>query len=104
MNNLPSLRAHPRWNRAGMRAIVAEVAAKHRVAERDLTGPSTFRNVTTARHEAFWRARHELGQSLPQIGRFFGRDHSTVLTGSRRHAERAVCETTNPNANLPIGA
>lgn len=43
--------------------------------------------VAMARHEAIYRMR-EKGFSLPQIGRVFGRDHTSILNSIRR-AEQA---------------
>jgi len=74
----------PQWRR-----IAREVAAKHLVSMMDLLSPRRDREVVRARHEAFWRCKHETTMSLPEIGRRFGgRDHTTVLHGIRKHEER----------------
>lgn len=62
------------------------------VAWRDLVGPRRLRPLTEARQTAMWlchrfvrfehRARADL--SLPEIGRRFRRDHTTVLHACRR--------------------
>jgi chromosomal replication initiation ATPase DnaA len=51
------------------------------------------KNITDARHECFYRFRHEIKQkgrplSLPEIGKAFCKDHTTVMHGINRHAER----------------
>ncbi len=72
-----------------MMAMVAEVAEKYEVTPEDLKGPSRRSEFIAARQEAMWRARNELGKSLPYIGRYFGdRDHTTVIHACRRHAQR----------------
>ena len=38
-----------------------------------------------ARHEAMWRVAKKMPLSLAQIGRVFGRDHSTVIAGIAKH-------------------
>lgn len=72
-----------------MRQIIKQVADKHCISVEEIKSHRRSRNVVNARHEAFYRCRHETSNSLPQIGRFFGgRDHSTVLHGIRKHQER----------------
>lgn len=71
------------------RTIARDVAAKHGLPLSDLMSIRRNRTAVAARHEAFWRCRMETTLSLPQIGhRFGGRDHSTVLHGLRKHAQR----------------
>jgi chromosomal replication initiation ATPase DnaA len=48
---------------------------------------SRSREIVEARNEAFYHSQ-KLGKSLPQIGRFYARDHTTVLNGIRRHKQR----------------
>lgn len=76
----------PHWSQ-----IVHEVAKKHGLTYRDLMSRSRFREIVTARYEAFYRIRNEVQiqgepMSFPQIGRRFGgMDHTTVLHGYRKH-------------------
>ncbi len=75
--------------------VVLKVAAAFDVKPRDLRGTSRLRTVLLARHVAIYLA-HEIGkESLPVIGRAFGRDHTTVL-----HAVRKVRELVNRDPNL----
>lgn len=81
---LPTTRTH--WM-----AIVQEVAIKHDIDVKSILGPARNHYIARARFECFYRMRNEIivaGEpiSLPQIGRRFGRDHTTVLHGLRRHA------------------
>ena len=45
--------------------------------------------IAHARQDAMRRIREALGYSYPRIGRFFGRDHTTVVHGVRASAARA---------------
>lgn len=70
------------------RFIATTTAAKHRLTLADLLGPVKIRRISNARQEAFYRIGHETNLSLPQIGERMHRDHTTVLHGIRKHAER----------------
>lgn len=76
----------PRWSRAATEQILAEVAEKHGVSVKQITGPSRLREVVRARFEAFYRISDEMGYSLLMIGKAVGgKDHSGVLHGIRKH-------------------
>ena len=72
-----------------MMTIVQEVAAQTGVTVADIMGPGRTRLVAEARQAAMYFCRQE-GFSLPQIGRRFKRDHTTV-----HHNIRAVEERIN---------
>jgi chromosomal replication initiator protein len=69
--------------------IAAQVAERYRVPVKVLRGPSRVKNVAWARQVAMSVAR-AAGFSFPQIGAYFGRDHSTVMHSCARVAERAA--------------
>lgn len=73
--------------RAEMRvAILCEVATKHGVTINELRGRSKEMHIASARHEAAYRLREEMGLSFPRIGVLLGhRDHTTILNSWRRH-------------------
>lgn len=73
----------PAWKR-----IALEVCAKHEIKLSEMKSPQRNMSLVLARHEAFYRCKTETEMSLPQIGRRFGRDHTTVLHGVRKHAAR----------------
>lgn len=84
---LDDLRAHSLFE------LVDAVRRRRGVALADLCGRSRTQNVAAARQEVFWRIRHhpERCYSLAEIGRLFGRDHSTVhaaLSAYRRQRRR----------------
>ncbi len=76
--------------------IIAEVLENHpRVRARDILGPSRHQFVSIPRQEVMWRLRMICWKdgspkhSFPEIGRAIGgRDHTTVLSGVRRHERR----------------
>ena len=78
-----------------MRRIAEEVAADHSLHVRDLTGQSRVKHICAARFEAMFRIyeeRHPDGRrvySMTQLGRFFNRDHTTILNALRRYEERS---------------
>jgi chromosomal replication initiator protein len=69
--------------------IAARVAERHRVSVKALRGSSRVRNVAWARQVAMSVAR-AAGFSFPQIGAYFGRDHSTVMHSCAKVAELAA--------------
>lgn len=70
--------------------ILRQVCAQHGVSPRDVLGDSRLKAVCCARFEAMYRIRTEIKiggrpPSLPKIGSWFGRDHTSVLNALRRH-------------------
>lgn len=72
--------------RQGPGAIIARVAAEHKLSPSDLTGPSHKRAVVRARYEAMLAVRLAYpGWSLKRIGQVFGdRDHTTIRSALRQ--------------------
>ena len=64
--------------------IIAQTAAYFGVSIDDLTGPSRGRHLVLARQIAMYLCRELTSMSLPQIGREFGRDHTTVMYADRK--------------------
>lgn len=77
-----------------MASILDDVAARYGVAPKDILGPSRCHELVYARHEAMYLMRETRAPSgfrrftLPQIGRFMRRDHSTVVSGISAHGRR----------------
>lgn len=65
--------------------ILAEEAAAARL-DPELVRTSRARTgeIRMVRWKTFYRAHHGVGMSLPEIGRLFGYDHTTVLHAIRR--------------------
>lgn len=63
--------------------ILGKTADKHGLKVSDLKSSSRVRAVLTARREAMTSMRDQLGYSYAEIGRVFGKDHSTVMNALR---------------------
>lgn len=66
---------------------VREVCAEAEVSYEAVMGRNNFAHVSRVRQRLFLEFR-EMGMSLPEIGRFFDRDHTTVLHGINAEKER----------------
>jgi chromosomal replication initiator protein len=60
--------------------IFAAIEKKYDVDKSELTGKSRVQNVAQARHVAIYLIRTITEMSLPNIGKLFNRDHSTVIS------------------------
>ena len=58
--------------------IIADVAAHYGVKPDDILGKDRKKNIQTARNVSMYLVRNMTSASLPQIGVYFNRDHSTV--------------------------
>ena len=81
--------------RITMPAIVRAVGEKHGFTVDELMSPARpDRELNLARQEAMWIMRQvrlldgRQRYSFPVIGAFFGRDHTTILSGARAHEKR----------------
>ena len=63
--------------------VTREASVLFKVHPRDIEGKAKFNFIIPARF-AIWRALRDTGSTYAQIGRWFGRDHSTVINGVRR--------------------
>lgn len=64
---------------------VRVVSAARNVDRRSILSEARKRCFSWPRQEAMWLSHRATGKSLPQIGQWFKRDHTTVL-----HSIRAV--------------
>ena len=64
--------------------IVSAVAAHYDLPASELLGPRRHARVTEARHVAMALVRKRTAVSLPELGRYFDRDHTTCLSGVRK--------------------
>ncbi len=69
--------------RTSIRDIQSMVAADSGISVERMTSSRRDKPVVNARHAAMWLAR-EANYTLNDIGRAFGRDHTTVMHGVRR--------------------
>lgn len=74
-----------------IRSIIATVAEEHGVSAQDILSSIRNRKIVLARQHAIHEVKaRRPGLSLPQIGRAFGRDHTTVLHSLRAWPEKAA--------------
>jgi chromosomal replication initiation ATPase DnaA len=70
----------PTSSRPLVRDIIAQVAKRHRISPRDITGPRRNKKYIAARVEAIRIAADTRpDMSLTELGRIFQRDHSTII-------------------------
>lgn len=69
--------------------IIREVCIKHNITLEAFFGPLKVMHIAMARREVFYRIAKETDMTLPAIGRFVKRDHTTVIHGINKycHAE-----------------
>lgn len=68
--------------------LVASIAARAELTVQDLRSVKRTKLFVTVRQEAMYALRMQHDWSYPQIGQFLRRDHSSVIHGARKHAER----------------
>jgi hypothetical protein len=72
------------------RQALQAVSTRTLVPIADILGRNRRPPIAAARHEAVWRVRLATGWSLPRLGRFFKRDHPTVLHSIREMNKRSA--------------
>jgi chromosomal replication initiator protein len=73
------------WDRRSKMAhIVSVVAEYYKISVSAIRGPSRVKHIVQVRHTAYYLCRTVVGSSYPEIGRFFGRDHTTILYAVRK--------------------
>lgn len=80
--------------------VMRYVGEGYGLTKAEILGRRRSQNIAEARAVAYFLVR-KYGLSLPAIGRIFGRDHSTILSGIRSVARKM---RTRPEiANLVLG-
>ena len=79
-------------------SVRAAVCAEWQHDLRELMSRSRGARTAEPRHAAFLLARDVTPMSFPEIGRAFYRDHTSVLHGVRRCAERMRADLVSANA------
>ena len=79
--------------RMSVAVVIEAVARAHDLRTADLTGTRRHRNLTRPRHIAMYLARKYCGVSFPELGREFGKDHSTIQHGVGRVEEMLSSDT-----------
>jgi chromosomal replication initiation ATPase DnaA len=76
-------KTRPAW-----KLIARQVCAAHDAPYDDVMSERRLAALVTVRHEIWYRMKTELNMSYPEIGGRFSRDHTTILHGVRKHADR----------------
>jgi len=76
--------------------LVDDICHRRGVTRDELCGAVRTRAICRARQEAWWRIRHLPGHdySYQEIGKLFGRDHTTILHGVHAYALLSAAEPT----------
>lgn len=75
-------------HRPSCRRIIDEVAKEDGVSAADIVSERRLGSLIAPRHKAMYRCRMETPFSLPQIGKAFNRDHTTIGYGIMAHCHR----------------
>ncbi len=107
LNNVPFSRAvaakalshvfTPQEIKVEMRDVLRAVASRYGLGAELLRGSGRMREVVVPRQIAMYLIRDLTSHSLPEIGTFFGRDHSTVM-----HAVSKVTENLGKDPELTL--
>ncbi|CTQ53564.1 chromosomal replication initiation protein [Roseibium album] len=71
-----------------LREVAEDLCARHEMSLGLLKSKQRCRDVCAVRFEGMYLMRVHCKASLPQIGRFFDRDHTSVLHACETHANR----------------
>lgn len=77
--------------------ILEEVASFTGVGADKITGPSKAKDISNARQIFIYLLTEMTDMSLPSIGRFLNRDHTTVLYGRDKIAEKIKTDQATAN-------
>lgn len=81
--------------------ILRQVCRSSAISIEELVGPQRLKAFARARFEAVYRIRNEIKiagcePSLPQIGRWLNRDHTSVPNALRRYEELGARPASRP--------
>ena len=79
--------------------IFEKVAKKYGVSVEDIKGVKRTKDIAFARHIAIYMIRKLTDMSLPQLGKLFKRDHTTILS-SIKTVEREI--NANPSMDIEL--
>lgn len=80
--------------------IITAVAVHHGITTEDILGSSKSRECVQPRQQAMYLCRDMLNLPYTQLGRLFGRDHSTVMSATKQIAKRVEEHETELEAVL----
>ena len=80
----------PEWREPTMKQVAIYICALHGVSFEDLKSIRRHRHVAVARQHFAFLCRKWTARSLPEIGRFIDKDHTTILHGIRKIEDMKV--------------
>lgn len=87
-------RVQPAWRKPEDRAEkICAIVREYYHIKGQLTDPGNHKPLSTARQTAIYLIRSNTDWSLPQIGRYFGLHHTTVLHGIEVTKRRRLCDS-----------
>lgn len=92
------------WNAPVSARIIARFAVEHDITVADLKSKKRDHRISHLRQDLMLELRENTELSLPQIGRLFGRDHTTVLHGLRMATKRRAAGIVSVDDLLDMGA
>ena len=78
---------HTHKDRSKATRVIQEVALASKLQVSDLVGPRRKRQIFLPRAMAMKICKDELDMSLPEIGRAFNRDHTSIMNAVKRITE-----------------
>ncbi|WP_029066543.1 helix-turn-helix domain-containing protein [Labrenzia sp. DG1229] len=70
-----------------MASVAKEICLRHKIPFSLIRSLQKSKQINAARNEVMYALRARCGRGISEIGKFISRDHSTVSSGSERHAE-----------------
>lgn len=71
----------------GMASVAKEICLRHKIPFSLIRSLQKSKQINAARNEVYYALRARCGRGISEIGKFLHRDHSTVASGSERHAK-----------------
>ncbi len=68
--------------------ILSKIAQKYDISLEDIKGSKRSRGIAMPRHIAIYLIREMTNMSFPQLGKLFGRDHTTILNSYQTVVEK----------------
>lgn len=81
-------RALPHPDGRSVHDIMQDVCSQHGISMVDLIGPKRNKKFVRARQHAMWLCHRHTPFSTVRLGKFFQRDHTTVLHAIQAHEKR----------------
>lgn len=88
---------NPRW-----KIIMKMVCLRDGITIPEIMSARREKRLVKARDEIWWLISKQTTMTLPQIGKRFNKDHTTVLWGIRMHQKRLMAEEAENRLTKPM--